>query len=70
MIAVCAMIGSEQRKPDGLTLMPFEPDKIAAFLARTPLGDTRLPQGALALEVAWTQTFRTSFHRNADCGGG
>ena len=28
-----AKIGSEQRKPDGLTLMPFEPDAVAAFLA-------------------------------------
>ena len=33
-----AKIGSEQRKPDGLTLMPFEPDEIAAFLARKPIG--------------------------------
>jgi len=32
-----AKIGSEQRKPDGLTLMPFEPDAIAAFLARRPI---------------------------------
>jgi len=32
-----AKIGSEQNKPDGLTLMPFEPDAIAAFLARKPL---------------------------------
>ena len=28
-----AKIGSEQRKPDGLTLMPFEPEAIAEFLA-------------------------------------
>ena len=33
-----AKIGSEQRKPDGLTLMPFEPAEIAAFLARKPIG--------------------------------
>ena len=32
-----AKIGSEQNKPDGLTLMPFEPDAIAAFLARKPI---------------------------------
>ncbi len=33
-----AKIGSEQNKPDGLTLMPFEPDAIAAFLAPKPVG--------------------------------
>ncbi len=33
-----AKIGSEQHKPDGLTLMPFEPNEIAAFLARKPIG--------------------------------
>ena len=33
-----AKIGSEQHKPDGLTLMPFEPDAVAAFLAPKPLG--------------------------------
>ena len=33
-----AKIGSEQHKPDGLTLMPFEPTAIAAFLAPKPLG--------------------------------
>jgi len=33
-----AKIGSEQRKPDGLTLMPFEPNAIAAFLAPKPIG--------------------------------
>ena len=33
-----AKIGSEQRKPDGLTLMPFAPDEIAAFLAPKPIG--------------------------------
>ena len=33
-----AKIGSEQRKPDGLTLMPFEADQIAAFLAPKPIG--------------------------------
>jgi len=33
-----AKIGSEQNKPDGLALMPFEPDEIAAFLRDRPLG--------------------------------
>lgn len=33
-----AKIGSEQHKPDGLTLMPFDPDAIAAFLAPKPVG--------------------------------
>lgn len=33
-----AKIGSELNKPDGLTLMPFEPDEIASFLAPRPLG--------------------------------
>ena len=33
-----AKIGSEQNKPDGLTVMPFEPDAIAAFLAPKPVG--------------------------------
>ena len=33
-----AKIGSEQHKPDGLTLMPFEPKAIAAFLAPKPIG--------------------------------
>ena len=33
-----AKIGSEQHKPDGLTLMPFEPAAIAAFLAPKPIG--------------------------------
>ena len=33
-----AKIGSELNKPDGLTLMPFEPDEIARFLAPRPLG--------------------------------
>ena len=33
-----AKIGSEQHKPDGLTMMPFEPEAIAAFLAPKPLG--------------------------------
>ena len=33
-----AKIGSEQHKPDGLTLMPFEPEAIAAFLAPKPIG--------------------------------
>ena len=33
-----AKIGSEQHKPDGLTLMPFEPAQAAAFLASKPIG--------------------------------
>ena len=33
-----AKIGSEQHKPDGLTMMPFDPDAIAAFLAPKPIG--------------------------------
>jgi len=33
-----AKIGSEEHKPDGLTLMPFEADAIAAFLAPKPIG--------------------------------
>ena len=33
-----AKIGSEQHKPDGLTMMPFEPDEIAAFLKSKPIG--------------------------------
>ena len=33
-----AKIGSEQHKPDGLTMMPFEADQIAAFLAPKPIG--------------------------------
>ena len=33
-----AKIGSEQHKPDGLTLMPFNPGAIAAFLAPRPVG--------------------------------
>ena len=33
-----AKIGSEQHKPDGLTMMPFEPDQIAAFLKPKPIG--------------------------------
>ena len=33
-----AKIGSEQHKPDGLTLMPFEPDEIATFLKPKPIG--------------------------------
>ena len=32
-----AKIGSEERKPDGLTLLPFDPAEIAAFLAPRPL---------------------------------
>lgn len=32
-----AKIGSEQRKPDGLTLMPFDAGEIAAFLAPKPV---------------------------------
>ena len=33
-----AKIGSEAHKPNGLTLMPFEPKAIAAFLDRQPIG--------------------------------
>ena len=33
-----AKIGSEQHKPDGLTMMPFDPDAIAAFLAPKSIG--------------------------------
>ena len=33
-----AKIGSEQNKPDGLTVMPTEPAEIAAFLAPRPIG--------------------------------
>ena len=33
-----AKIGSEQRKPDGLTVMPFEREAIAAFLRDRPIG--------------------------------
>ena len=33
-----AKIGSEQRKPDGLTLLPFDSAQIAAFLAPKPIG--------------------------------
>ena len=33
-----AKIGSEQQKPNGLTLMPFEPQEIAALLAKKPIG--------------------------------
>ena len=33
-----AKIGSEQHKPDGLTMMPFEPDAIATFLKSKPIG--------------------------------
>ena len=32
-----AKIGSEQHKPDGLTMMPFEPDEITAFLSPKPI---------------------------------
>lgn len=32
-----AKIGSDLHKPDGLSLMPFEPDAIAAFLAPRPV---------------------------------
>jgi DNA polymerase-4 len=32
-----AKIGSEERKPDGLTVLPFDPDAIAAFLAPKPV---------------------------------
>ncbi len=33
-----AKIGSDQNKPDGLTLMPTDPDAVAAFLAPRPIG--------------------------------
>ena len=33
-----AKIGSEQHKPDGLTLMPFDSEAIAAFLRDKPVG--------------------------------
>lgn len=33
-----AKLGSEQNKPDGLTMMPFEPDEIRDFLAPKPIG--------------------------------
>lgn len=33
-----AKIGSEEHKPNGLTLLPFEPEAIAAFLAPKPIG--------------------------------
>ena len=33
-----AKIGSEQHKPDGLTLMPVEPEAVAEFLAPKPIG--------------------------------
>lgn len=33
-----AKIGSECNKPDGLTLMPFDPDEIAKFLRDKPIG--------------------------------
>ena len=33
-----AKIGSEQNKPDGLTLMPTEPAAVAGFLAPKPIG--------------------------------
>ena len=33
-----AKIGSEENKPDGLTLMPFEPEAVARFLAPKPVG--------------------------------
>ena len=33
-----AKIGSEQNKPDGFTLMPFEQDEITAFLRDKPIG--------------------------------
>lgn len=32
-----AKLGSEENKPDGLTMMPFEPDEIAAFLRPKPV---------------------------------
>ncbi len=33
-----AKIGSEESKPDGLTVLPFSPPEIAAFLAPKPIG--------------------------------
>lgn len=33
-----AKIGSELKKPDGLSLLPFEPDAVAAFLRPRPVG--------------------------------
>jgi DNA polymerase-4 len=33
-----AKIGSEENKPDGLTIMPDDPEEIAAFLAPKPVG--------------------------------
>lgn len=33
-----AKIGSEENKPDGLTVMPTSPDEIASFLAPKPIG--------------------------------
>lgn len=33
-----AKIGSELHKPDGMTVMPSDPDEIAAFLAMRPVG--------------------------------
>ena len=33
-----AKLGSEEHKPDGLTVMPFDPDEIARFLAPKPVG--------------------------------
>jgi len=33
-----AKLGSEENKPNGFTLIPFEPNEIAAFLAPKPLG--------------------------------
>ena len=33
-----AKVASEMNKPDGLTLVPFEPDAVAAFLAPLPVG--------------------------------
>jgi len=33
-----AKIGSEMKKPDGLTMMPFDPKDIADFLAPKPIG--------------------------------
>jgi DNA polymerase-4 len=33
-----AKIGAEENKPDGLTIMPTEPEAVAAFLAPKPIG--------------------------------
>lgn len=53
-----AKIGSEQKKPNGLTIMPFKPAEIAAFLAKKtcwdPLGD----------RTSYRRTARALWHKN------